>query len=431
MRVIRNGLDGMQTDIRVFRHTLIAFAVLTSGFAATLATAAPQAGPRVSDVTAQTATNVTFHIMGSREGLVGSTTASGHTITAKDHFVALPSASALGKSVKITYKGKSATAPVLDVGPFNSKDDYWNPETTRYFQGLAQGVPQAQAAFQNGHNGGKSGLDIAVNLPLGIDIGDGTFADLGMRDSDWVDVTFLWLAGGSGDDTASVAAAAPKSAKTLDTPVNTPMPTTAPSKKANTFNPKSLVAISGTARPPMDDADPLGGDFVYVDQTNHNIPNTIYRYWTTKGGVPALGYPLSEVFARGANGERHIYQYFERVLIEYLPTSDSCTLAPLGSWFEEVDGPYKQVAAFDNTDKKRYVAKTGHGITGGIFQWYAANGDANLFGNPLNEASDYTTPDGRAVTAQLFERARIEMDSKGNVTLGRLGAEWLDQRGWL
>jgi hypothetical protein len=43
----------------------------------------------------------------------------------------------------------------------------------------------------------------------------------------------------------------------------------------------------------------------------------------------------------------------------------------------------------------------------------------------------YTTDDGRNVTAQLFERARIEMDADGTVTLSRLGAEWLSERGWL
>ncbi len=422
MRARQCGHDAMRTDQRVFRYAFVAFATLTSGLFATLATAAPLTVPRTVMTDSSIAASVTYRVMGSREGLVGSTTASGHIITANDHFVALPSSTALGKSVKIAYKGKSVTAPVLDVGPFNTKDDYWNPPTARYFQGLPQGVPQAQAANQNGNNGGKSGLGISTNLPLGIDIADGTFADLGMREVDWVDVTFSWLSGSSDDGTGAVAV--PQSAKTV-----TATATAAP-KKTAVFDPKTLPMLDASTRPPLDDADPLGGDFVYVDETNHNVPNAIYRYWKAKGAVPALGYPVSEVFARSTNGERHIYQYFERVLIEYLPASDNCALAPLGSWFAEVNGPYKKAPAFDNTDKKRYVTATGHGITGGIFQWYAANGDVNQFGNPLNEANEYTTPDGRTVVAQLFERARIEMDSNGNVTLGRLGAEWLDQRGW-
>jgi len=427
MRARHGGHDAMHMNRRIFRHTFIAFATLTSGLFATLATAAPQAAPHTVTTDPAIAVNVTYRVMGSREGLVGSTTASGHIITANDHFVALPSPAALGKSVKITYKGKSVTAPVLDVGPFNSKDDYWNPPNTRYFQGLPQGVPQAQVASQNGNNGGKSGLGISVNIPLGIDIADGTFADLGMREVDWVDVTFLWLSSGNDDGgtTTTTNVAVPQSAKTAT------VAATSASKKTAVFDPKSLSMLDASTRPPLDDVDPLGGDFVYVDETNHNVPNAIYRYWKTKGAVSALGYPVSEVFARSTNGERHVYQYFERVLIEYLPATDNCALAPLGSWFAEVNGPYKKSPSFDTTDKKRYVAATGHGITGGIFQWYAANGDAGQFGNPLNEANEYTTPDGRTVVAQLFERARIEMDSNGNVTLGRLGAEWLTQRGWM
>jgi hypothetical protein len=54
-----------------------------------------------------------------------------------------------------------------------------------------------------------------------------------------------------------------------------------------------------------------------------------------------------------------------------------------------------------------------------------------MFGAPISEETPYTTADGRQVTAQLFERGRIEMDANGTVTLGRLGAEWLAQRGWM
>ena len=160
------------------------------------------------------------------------------------------------------------------------------------------------------------------------------------------------------------------------------------------------------------------------------MPDVVAKYWNAKGGVPSLGYPISELFVRKANGEQHVYQYFERVLIEYLPDSNSVTLAPLGSWFAEDNGPYDTVAAFDSTTKKRYVSATGHSIAGGILQWYAANGDNDMFGAPISEEAPYTTDDGRNVTAQLFERARIEMDANGNVTLSRLGAEWLSERGW-
>ncbi len=421
MGVARTG-HGSRT--RAVRIALLSVASLLSALSAYPSFAAPDRVSGTSAVPlAQSAAGVTFRIFASREGLVGSTTSSGHRIIPNDHFVALPSKSALNKSVRIAYKGKSVTAPVLDIGPFNVDDDYWNPTDVRTYK-LPRGVPQAQAAFQNGHNNGKSGIDIKVNAPLGLDIGDGTFADLGMTNTDWVDVTFLWLTDSGADTPPPASKAAPETVKTAPAP---PAPVV---RKNGDIDVSAMTPLSGDDAPPLDDAAPLGDGYLFVAETNHNVPTVIAKYWKDKGGVPVFGYPLSELFLRSSGGEQHVYQYFERAVMEYLPATGSVTLAPIGAWFAEVKGPYDKVPAFDSTAKKRYVAKTGHSVGGSILQWYAANGDADFFGNPLNEETAFTTADGRKVTAQLFERVRIEVDSKGNVTLGRLGAEWLIQRGW-
>jgi len=138
------------------------------------------------------------HIYGSRLGLVGSTTANGHVIQDRDHFVALPSSRALSSkegsefTVTLSYHGKSVTAPVWDVGPWNQTDDFWSKERSGA-PDLARFLPEAQAAFQSGYNQGKSLGGRLVTAPLGIDIADGTFADVGMSQSDWLDVTFNWL----------------------------------------------------------------------------------------------------------------------------------------------------------------------------------------------------------------------------------------------
>ncbi|WP_406641870.1 hypothetical protein [Amycolatopsis sp. WGS_07] len=85
-------------------------------------------------------------------------------------------------------------APVLDVGPWNEHDDYWNPADRRaQFGSLPQGVPEAQAAYQNGFNGGKDERGRTVRNPAGLDLADGTFWDgLGLKSNSYVDVTFLW-----------------------------------------------------------------------------------------------------------------------------------------------------------------------------------------------------------------------------------------------
>ena len=142
-----------------------------------------------------------YRVFATREGLVGGTTANGHVITQRDLFVALPSRRALSPrntsdySVKVcAASGRCAYAPVWDVGPWNTRDDYWNPSDRRQsWTDLPQGVPQAQAAKAQGHNGGKDQFGRVVKNPAGIDLADGMFWDaLGLRNNAWVTVEYLW-----------------------------------------------------------------------------------------------------------------------------------------------------------------------------------------------------------------------------------------------
>jgi hypothetical protein len=179
---------------------------------------APPTGARpwVGDVTVQPtdavaapqmtvqAAPLTSHVFATREGLVGGTTANGHVIVSRDHFVALPSRRGLSGNGSGTYSVKVCTAsrcafePVWDVGPWNTKDDYWNPSATReMWKDLPQGRPEAQAAYQNGYNGGKDQFGRTVANPAGIDLADGVFWDaLKLADNSWVDVTYLWTGDG-------------------------------------------------------------------------------------------------------------------------------------------------------------------------------------------------------------------------------------------
>jgi hypothetical protein len=141
-------------------------------------------------------------VFATREGLVGRTTANGHVIRPRDRFVALPSRRSLSAKggrefqVRLTHKGNSVVAPVWDVGPWNVRDDHWSFSSQRErWRDLPRGLPQAQAAFQDGYNGGKDEFGRQVKNPAGIDLADGIFwDDLQMRDNDWVKVDYLWLA---------------------------------------------------------------------------------------------------------------------------------------------------------------------------------------------------------------------------------------------
>ncbi len=147
----------------------------------------------------------TYRVYATREGLVGGTTANGHVITSRDHFVALPSRRGLSAKGTGTYSvrvcaanGRCEWAPVWDVGPWNTKDDYWNPSATReMWKDLPQGKPEAQAAYQDGYNGGKDQFGRRPANPAGIDLGDGTFWDgLKLSDNAWVTVTYQWTGSG-------------------------------------------------------------------------------------------------------------------------------------------------------------------------------------------------------------------------------------------
>lgn len=150
----------------------------------------------------------TSSVFATREGLVGFSTANGHTIQLNDHFAALPSRRALNRSdaasdlefeVEVTYRAKTARLPVWDVGPWNIKDDWWNPSPFRQTLldtaagELPQGTPLAQAAYVDGYHQGMDERGRAITNPAGIDLADGAFwDDLALVDNAYVGVVALW-----------------------------------------------------------------------------------------------------------------------------------------------------------------------------------------------------------------------------------------------
>ena len=176
----------------------------------------------------RTEAGLSYRIFATREGLVGGTTASGHVIVERDHFAALPSRRGLSTKDSGDYtlkvcaeNGRCEWAPVWDVGPWNTRDDYWNPPDVRQmWTDLPQGRPQAQAARQDGYNGGVDQFGRTVRNPAGLDLADGTFWDgLRLTTNAWVTVTYLWTGSGPA---GSVRAGEPldvRSAPNPDAPI--------------------------------------------------------------------------------------------------------------------------------------------------------------------------------------------------------------------
>ena len=114
-------------------------------------------------------------VKATREGLVGSKTASGYIIDRAVPFVALPSAQALGRAVRVTNpkSGLSVIAIVLDVGPWNVADNAYVLDGQR---------PQAES--------GKDAFGRTTN-GAGIDLGEKVWGAIGMTDNGDVDWEFV------------------------------------------------------------------------------------------------------------------------------------------------------------------------------------------------------------------------------------------------
>ena len=112
------------------------------------------------------------HVFATREGLEGRRLACGEIIRPGALFVALPHPGALRRSVEIRYGARALVVPVLDVGPWNIADAYWERSDR-------PAAERGRGAFRTPAN------------PAGIDLSDATFAALGLRDNDYVEWRFV------------------------------------------------------------------------------------------------------------------------------------------------------------------------------------------------------------------------------------------------
>jgi hypothetical protein len=205
----------------------------------------------------------TVHVWATREGLIGRTTAGGHVIAPNDHFVALPSRKALNRTVIVSYHGKSVTAPVLDIGPWNRDEAWWETGAARgQFADLPRFVPEVWAAYSSGYNQGLDATGRYVTFPSMIDLSDGVYNDLGMQRADWVDATLTWV---DGPSPPPLAPGDPRLVKKVDP--NAP-------------------------KPPA-----LAHDERYFSETGYRIDDdAIWSYFQARGRVPVFGFPVSRTF---------------------------------------------------------------------------------------------------------------------------------------
>ena len=164
---------------------------------------------------------------------------------------------------------------------------------------------------------------------------------------------------------------------------------------------------------------------VYFPETQHHVPAVFADAWWRFGGLPIIGYPVTEPIER----EGRTVQYFERAVMEWHPensgTPYEVLLELLGNWIA-IDRRHEPafqpvVVAPNNMGQLVWFPETSHTLRGGFKQYWETYGGLAVFGYPLSEEFD---ENGRRV--QYFERARFEWwpENQGTVyevQLGHLG----------
>lgn len=176
-------------------------------------------------------------------------------------------------------------------------------------------------------------------------------------------------------------------------------------------------------------AAPAAGVPRWFAETGHTLAYAFGLFWEQHGGVPILGYPLSEVFVEDGRP----VQYFERTRLEWHAELGQVLAGQFGRWAAQEYANHPAFAPVGGATQMQqdYFAETGHTLGGSFQQFWHSRGGLAVFGFPLSEEFQATNKgDGRAYTVQYFERARfewhLEQPPPQRVQLGQLGREYLE-----
>ena len=101
-----------------------------------------------------------------------------------------------GYSVRIKRGNHATKARVKEVGPWNTRDNYWQGRKNRdMWRNLPRCTPEAQAAYFDNYNHGKDQYGRKVLNPAGIDLTPQVASKLGLKryENAWVHVRFPWV----------------------------------------------------------------------------------------------------------------------------------------------------------------------------------------------------------------------------------------------
>lgn len=173
-------------------------------------------------------------------------------------------------------------------------------------------------------------------------------------------------------------------------------------------------------------ANTRAGSAVFFPQTGHTLAYSFRAFFDAHGGLPMLGFPLTEVFME--NGLP--VQYFERARLEWHAENGLVLAGHLGRWAaqgREHEPAFAPAAAMPEAS---FFAETAHNLGGQFRAFWQTRGGLDMFGFPISEElREINQQDGQSYIVQYFERARFEwhpeLPAGQQVLLGHLGRQFM------
>jgi len=163
-------------------------------------------------------------------------------------------------------------------------------------------------------------------------------------------------------------------------------------------------------------------------ETGKTVSGALLEYWITHGGIPLVGYPISEPFEEKSDidGKTYPVQYFERAELELHPeNSEPFDIMPtlLGDLIYKAKYPGGAPNQQASTVNPIKFEKTGKTLGGDFRKYWEANGGLAQFGYPISDEFQEKSPlDGKTYPVQYFQRAELELHPSGQASAGALAA---------
>ncbi|MFL5731827.1 MAG: hypothetical protein ACJ78Q_01400 [Chloroflexia bacterium] len=211
----------------------------------------------------------------------------------------------------------------------------------------------------------------------------------------------------------------------------------------STTNATPTVTPQGGGNPTRRVPDPHNPNVTYFPLVGHTLRGGFRDYWRAHGGLAQFGYPLTEEFSEVSptDGKAYVTQYFERARFEYHPENKPPYDVLLGLLGRTVTQGREGETAFKRAPEQAaagtiYFAATGHNMPVQFSGYWQQHGGLPVYGYPISEAFTEVSPtDGKPYLVQYFERNRLEyhpeLPAAYRVSLGLLGVQVLQQRGWI